>query len=627
MDHKTLSDLIGMIYDTAFNIELWPRLTQMLADELTPVLADSPKSISILQRFDPTDCVSGLIPAQDRAGTEFINAQGRTTSPRNNRSDKLSNVELVDLLHSHFTRALALNHQIFETQRESNALLSLFDRLPLGMLVVDRDGYVLTHNRKLDQILSEEKGIAIHQKRINADSSTDTRRLRQAIRAVADNDHQQGETVHLCSPDSVVPISALILPYDADNSASYNDGDKVVVILTTPGMHIEVSTDTLISVYKLTKAEARLVSSLVKGSSLNSIAENFGLSKHTVRNQLKSVYEKTGTHRQAELVRQVITGPAMLATICNQENSPSRFGNSSGRPVFAIRSESRHHQATQLPDGRMLGYAEYGIEDGAPVMLMHASGSSRLERHPDETIAERLGVRLIVPDRPGGGLSDINSKLTLLNWTRDVSFLADHLKIDTFSIIGNSLGAPFALACASRLEKRVKRLVIVAGIAPFSHIKELEGMYAPNRLMFFLARYARILIEPILKFTLQKITLEAYRKDQWKNLPPVDKALVYDSTIKDLIMESTMENLRRNNHNMFDEIFLAASPWGFDLSDINVPVELWQGELDRIVPPLMARKMASELPNCRLHYLPGAGHYLIFHCWKEILLSAICEEF
>jgi pimeloyl-ACP methyl ester carboxylesterase len=50
---------------------------------------------------------------------------------------------------------------------------------------------------------------------------------------------------------------------------------------------------------------------------------------------------------------------------------------------------------------------------------------------------------------------------------------------------------------------------------------------------------------------------------------------------------------------------------------------MWHGELDRIVPLQMARKVAKTLPNCKTNFLPYAGHYILFHCWKEILLSAL----
>ncbi len=64
--------------------------------------------------------------------------------------------------------------------------------------------------------------------------------------------------------------------------------------------------------YGLTPAEARLVRGLADGRRLDQLAEAFGISKETARTQLRHIYAKTGTNRQAELVCLVLTGPAQL---------------------------------------------------------------------------------------------------------------------------------------------------------------------------------------------------------------------------------------------------------------------------------------------------------------------------
>ncbi len=95
-----------------------------------------------------------------------------------------------------------------------------------------------------------------------------------------------------------------------------------------------------------------------------------------------------------------------------------------------------------LRDGRTLGYAEYGDPRGTPVFLCHGTPGSRLDRHPDETIATSLGVRLIVPDRPGYGLSSFQTGRSLLDWPADLDQLADSLGIGRFAVVGVSGGDP-----------------------------------------------------------------------------------------------------------------------------------------------------------------------------------------
>ena len=75
--------------------------------------------------------------------------------------------------------------------------------------------------------------------------------------------------------------------------------------------------EALRAAFGLTAAEARLAAQLVGSGSLNAAADALGIAKETARNQLKAVFAKTGTHRQAELV-------ALLARL---SNAPGKFSS------------------------------------------------------------------------------------------------------------------------------------------------------------------------------------------------------------------------------------------------------------------------------------------------------------
>ena len=73
-----------------------------------------------------------------------------------------------------------------------------------------------------------------------------------------------------------------------------------------------LSEDDIRTVFQLTPAEAKLVSALVSGQTLEQFASDAGIAKNTARNQLASVFSKTRTNRQAELVGRVISVLAAL---------------------------------------------------------------------------------------------------------------------------------------------------------------------------------------------------------------------------------------------------------------------------------------------------------------------------
>src|SRR5947209_15085160 len=94
----------------------------------------------------------------------------------------------------------------------------------------------------------------------------------------------------------------------------------------------------------------------------------------------------------------------------------------------------------RLRDGRTLAYAEFGDPAGKPVLYMHGFPDSRLTRHPDDALTASLGVRVIIPDRPGMGGSDFRRARSLLERASFVAELADELKLDRFAVAGWSAG-------------------------------------------------------------------------------------------------------------------------------------------------------------------------------------------
>src|SRR4051812_20122912 len=83
-----------------------------------------------------------------------------------------------------------------------------------------------------------------------------------------------------------------------------------------------------------------------------------------------------------------------------------------------------HDQILRLKDGRALGYSTWGPRDGFPVFGFHGTPNSRLVHFGPE-IPRRAEVYLVLPDRPGFGLSDPRDGRTLLDWPLDVVELAN----------------------------------------------------------------------------------------------------------------------------------------------------------------------------------------------------------
>jgi pimeloyl-ACP methyl ester carboxylesterase len=101
------------------------------------------------------------------------------------------------------------------------------------------------------------------------------------------------------------------------------------------------------------------------------------------------------------------------------------------------------------------------------VFLFHGMPGSRMTGALGHEAAARNGVRLVCPDRPGYGLSDHKLRRTILDWTDDVTELADALGFERFAVAGISGGGPYTAACALRLSGRLIAAAILSGVSEF----------------------------------------------------------------------------------------------------------------------------------------------------------------
>jgi pimeloyl-ACP methyl ester carboxylesterase len=154
---------------------------------------------------------------------------------------------------------------------------------------------------------------------------------------------------------------------------------------------------------------------------------------------------------------------------------------------------SQQPQLVRLPDGRQLAFAEYGPRQGVPCIVLSGMPGSRLApawAFPDALLTER-DVRLLGVDRPGYGRSDPNPRMSALGVAEDLGVLCTTIGVDRVAVLGISVGAPFALACAVRWPGRVGALLLSSPMGPWEQAETRAGMSRRNRRYYALARRAR----------------------------------------------------------------------------------------------------------------------------------------
>jgi len=240
----------------------------------------------------------------------------------------------------------------------------------------------------------------------------------------------------------------------------------------------------------------------------------------------------------------------------------------------------------QTPDGRQLAYALWGDPDGFPILVLHGTPGCRLERWPDEELFRRLGVFLITHDRAGYGQSTRRPGRRIVDEVDDVAALADHLGLERFGVTGGSGGGAHALACAARLPDRIERAACVVGVAPFGEAgldREawLDGMDPENIKEFGWAEAGEDVLTRELEAENAKIMARVAEDPSSVlgdfDLSESDRAELERKERVQVIRESWAEHSVRGVGGWVDDDLAHIEPWGFDVSEISIPVLIRYG--------------------------------------------------
>jgi pimeloyl-ACP methyl ester carboxylesterase len=270
--------------------------------------------------------------------------------------------------------------------------------------------------------------------------------------------------------------------------------------------------------------------------------------------------------------------------------------------------------AIRATDGREVMYAEWGDPKGVPIFALHGTPGCRLNRPPEEGKVRAEGIRLVTYDRPGYGASDRYRDRRVVDCAADVEALADALDIDRFGVTGGSGGGPHALAVGARLADRVFGVHCVVGCAPYDApgLDWFAGMDPENVKEFGWALDGEERL--ITELTALHADVEArVAADPTKilegfDLPDADTAILADPRIQELIREAVAEECRLGVGGWADDDLAFVVPWGFDVSELTVPVEVRYGAADVLVPAAHGEWLAANVPNAVVHVDTGNGH-------------------
>jgi len=285
------------------------------------------------------------------------------------------------------------------------------------------------------------------------------------------------------------------------------------------------------------------------------------------------------------------------------------------------RAEGQFH----LADGRRLGYAEYGNPSGPVVLWFHSTlGARRQFPMIGRRAAEKLGLRVILIERPGTGWSDSHRYGAVSDWVADISQLADALDVERLGIVGLSGGGPYALACGalSPLVSRVAAVAVLDGTAPSVGPEAAHGGVTDvarryHRVLTQLRRplsvLSTVLLAPLIPFAHYAYRIYASR---W---PEDDRRVLADPEVQAIFVDDMVNAFHGRCLAMVDDARLLGRDWGFRLADVKVPVRWWHGDTDHVVPIDGVQASVSRLQDGELVTRSGESHLGGFAKIDEVL--------
>jgi pimeloyl-ACP methyl ester carboxylesterase len=276
-------------------------------------------------------------------------------------------------------------------------------------------------------------------------------------------------------------------------------------------------------------------------------------------------------------------------------------------------SQTPVRSLTDVGEGRVCETFRYATgSDSLHLVYWHGTPGSGLVPTAMLEAAAAHDVPIIALSRAGYGTSTRLPGRSVADAARDLERVLESLDVADAVVVGWSGGGAHTLASAALLPHRVRAAAVIAGTAPRPSLGEAwtEGMGEANIEEFALADAG----ESDLRTFMVRETGEMLKATGMEIvaamaslLSPADVS-AFTEAVGDEMVEIMRDGLRNGVDGWADDDFALLREWGFDLSVIDVPVAVWFGDADLMVPPTHGQWLAEHVPGARVHHEPEEGH-------------------
>ena len=204
----------------------------------------------------------------------------------------------------HLQRALAIQQRLASSDRLASDLRRVVDAVSTGAVLTDSSGRVLFMNAAAEAIVRAGNAVTISRGILCAKRAHETSALRKAISAAATGkDAARSGHLMTISRGDRRPLHALVAPAPRPDDPYVCQEQRAIVFLTDPDGTPRHDASVLSRIYGLTEAESTVAGCLLRGLSVKETASALQVSVNTIRFHVRNLLGKTGTNRQATLIR------------------------------------------------------------------------------------------------------------------------------------------------------------------------------------------------------------------------------------------------------------------------------------------------------------------------------------
>lgn len=276
-------------------------------------LARSPFAVDWLHAQNLHHVLLGVAAGAD--GDVDLVVLGR--SRRHGRFPAEAAARLGDLL-PYLHRRLAAGEAAQLANTVQGAAAAALRGMPLGVALIRADGGVLFANAPANSVINNGDILSLSNGALALGQPGRRGRFRELLTRIAamvkDGEQVSPRAIAVPRPSRQRPVSVLVWPLPEATEVGAEE-PVAIVFIGDPEQRGEIDPVRLCDLYGLSRAEARVAALLAQGHRLDETAQILGVAYETVRKHLKQIFSKTGTDRQAELVRMLVGGPAAVLKV------------------------------------------------------------------------------------------------------------------------------------------------------------------------------------------------------------------------------------------------------------------------------------------------------------------------